>query len=110
MLGGNDGFDMDIIKPNNVTIQQSIETNNQTATNNQDLLDLLSLDPIQTTTTLTQPITGTSNNELGLILENNNSNMVNVINNQNILSDDLFSTNNTVNGKFFIEKLLFYIV
>lgn len=106
MLGGNDGFDLDIIKPNNVGIQQNLESNNQMATNNQDLLDLLGLDQIETTPTMPtiqQQATSTSNNEIGLILENNNTNILtNVINNQNILSGDLFSTNNIVNGEFLI--------
>ncbi|KAJ8964494.1 hypothetical protein NQ314_004781 [Rhamnusium bicolor] len=87
LLGGTDGgLDLDIIKPS-AQLSQPVSNSN-----NQDLLDLLGLDPLPNT-----PSTDTGNN-MGLIIENNNSNLLPIMNNQNsnFLSEDLFNTN-TVN-------------
>ncbi|XP_023310674.1 AP-1 complex subunit gamma-1 [Anoplophora glabripennis] len=82
LLGGTDGgLDLDIIAPS------SQPTQPVSTSNNQDLLDLLGLDPLPST-----PSTEPSN--MGLIIENNNSNLLPVMNNQNsnFLSGDLFNT------------------
>ncbi|KAJ8944272.1 hypothetical protein NQ318_009649 [Aromia moschata] len=84
LLGGTDGsYDIDIIKPN------THPTPPITNTNNQDLLDLLGLDPLPNA-----PTTETGNN-MGLLIENNNSNLLPIMNNQNsnFLQGDLFNTN-----------------
>lgn len=92
LLGGTDGgLDLDIITP---STQPSQPVSN---TNNQDLLDLLGLDPLPSMPSM-EP-----GNNMGLIIENNNSNLLPVTNNQNsnFLSGDLFNTDR-VNGEYAI--------
>lgn len=89
LLGGTDGgLDLDIITPT------SQPTQPVSSSNNQDLLDLLGLDPLPST-----PSADPGN--MGLIIENNNSNLLPIVNNQNsnFLSGDLFNTDK-VNGEF----------
>lgn len=103
LLGGTqDSIDLDIIK-------QSTQTNIPpiSNSNNQDLLDLLGLDPLPSTNNdiVTSPTSkNVTSNNLGLVMENNNSNLLAIVNNQNsnFLMDDLISTiniNDTINGK-----------
>lgn len=105
LLGGTDlSKDLDIIKPLSQTIQPPI-----TNSNNQDLLDLLGLDPLPLTSNDNIPITPSGksmiSNNLGLIMENNNSNLLPNVNNQNsnFFMDDLINTtanaSDNVNGK-----------
>lgn len=99
LLGGTDNsLDLDIIKPSAQTIPQPISNSS-----NQDLLDLLGLDPIPPTNndTVIMPTSKTElSNNLGLIMENNNSNLLANVNSQNsnFFMDDLISTTQT-NGK-----------
>lgn len=83
LLGGGD--DLDIIKPSSEPPRPPPISNS----NNQDLLDLLGLGPLTDST----PVSNDTNN-IGLILENNNANILPVMNNQNsnFLTDDLFSS------------------
>lgn len=88
LLGGGDISDIDIIKPNSISIQPAL-----TNSNNQDLLDLLGgLD--------TSPSLPVANTSLSLISENNNG-MLPFTNNQNsnFLTGDLLNTNIIVNGE-----------
>lgn len=105
LLGGTENsIDLDIIKPSSqTTIQQPISNSN-----NQDLLDLLGLGPLPPTTndTATSPTSNSiMSNSLGLIMENNNSNVLPNVNNQNsnFLLDDLITatttTNDSLNGR-----------
>ncbi|KAJ8968872.1 hypothetical protein NQ317_008128 [Molorchus minor] len=85
LLGGSDGnFELDIIKPNSQATQSVSNSNNQ------DLLDLLGLDPLPSTNLPSVDI----GNNMGLIIENNNSNLLPIMNNQNsnFLQGDLFNT------------------
>ncbi|CAH1101285.1 unnamed protein product [Psylliodes chrysocephalus] len=82
LLGGADSIaDLDIIKTSSQPIQPISNSNNQ------DLLDLLGLGPISST-----PMTDMGGN-MGLIMENNNSDVLISSSNQNsnFLSGDLFS-------------------
>ncbi|KAJ8913851.1 hypothetical protein NQ315_003760 [Exocentrus adspersus] len=71
LLGGDNGLDIDIIASSTQPSQPVANTNNQ------DLLDLLGLDPLPTTPSI-EP-----SNNMGLIIENNNSNLLPIMNNQN---------------------------
>ncbi|CAG9863919.1 unnamed protein product [Phyllotreta striolata] len=82
LLGGTDSTsDLDVMKISQPVAQPVSNTNNQ------DLLDLLGLGPISST-----PTTDTGGNNLGLIMENNNSNALISNQNSNFLSGDLFSS------------------
>lgn len=97
LLGGADSIaDLDIIKTSSQPIQPISNSNNQ------DLLDLLGLGPISST-----PMTDMGGN-MGLIMENNNSDVLISSSNQNsnFLSGDLFS--NISNGKSVFLSSLYY--
>ncbi|KAG5892721.1 hypothetical protein JTB14_001093 [Gonioctena quinquepunctata] len=87
LLGGTEGsLDLDIIKPNTQPVQPVSNTNNQ------DLLDLLGLD-LQPSVPSTESAVNT-----GLVMENNNSNILPIMNNQNsnFLTDDLLNDSNSI--------------
>lgn len=103
LLGGTeDSIDLDIIKPSSQTNIPPISNSN-----NQDLLDLLGLDPLPSAnndTVISPTSKNITSNNLGLIMENNNSNILADVNSQNsnFLMDDLISTmniNDSINGK-----------
>lgn len=110
LLGGTENsIDLDIIKPASQTNSQPLSNSN-----NQDLLDLLGLDPLPSGNNdmvITPSSKSVMSNNLGLLMENNNSNLLDNVNSQNtnFLMDDLFTamnTNDTVNGKLSYQKTI----